>query len=154
DEVARLEFADLKVAARRDMRAAAAEIGREIGETVQLPGVHLAGRDAQAHHETVLGRRDVEQTEVLEAIHVLRIGELVLDRVLEQAIPGVERVLLVLPALFLAEIVDWRAVESVRGRREREVARCRGRGGIGGELAVRRDSDERAGRLQSGEEAL
>src|SRR5687767_5267971 len=95
DDIARLELADLEVAASRNVGVTSAAVRRESGEPVQLRGTQLAGRNSQSQHETVLRGRDVEQAVKFEAIGVFGIGRPIFLRVLEQAIPRLERILVV-----------------------------------------------------------
>jgi hypothetical protein len=111
DDIARLELANLQIAARGDVRVAAAEIVREIGEAVKLRGRQITARNPRSQHEAVLSRRDVEQAEILESVSVLGIGKLVFVRVLEQSIPSIEWILVVLPAFLFAEIRKRSAVK-------------------------------------------
>jgi hypothetical protein len=86
------------------MRVAAAEVVGEVGQAVDLGRGQLATGHPQAQHEAVLCRRDVEEPEELEAIGVFGIRRRVLFRVPQQAVPGVERILFILPALLLAQV--------------------------------------------------
>jgi len=69
-----------------------------------LEDVRVATGHAQPQHEAVLGRRDVEEAEGLETIRVLGVGCFILVGVLEQPFPGIERILVVFPALLFAQV--------------------------------------------------
>ena len=121
DDCAGLELAQLEVGARGDVGATVAAFIGEGREAAQLVRGDLAGRDAQAHHETVLGRGDVEEAVELEAEGVGLIGELVGRGVGNEFLPNIEAVFLVLPALGLREVGERRAEHGVF-RRRGEVA--------------------------------
>ena len=109
DDGARGQFAELEVGPGRDVGGAvAARVGQR-REAAQLVGGDLARRDAQAHHETVLRRGDVEEAVELEAERVGLVGELAGRGVGDEFLPDIEAVLLVLPAFGLGEIGEERA---------------------------------------------
>ena len=90
-------------------------------------GGDLARRDAQAHHEAVLRRGDVEEAVKLEAEGVGLVGKLVGGGVGDELLPDVEAVFLVLPALGLGEVGEGRAENRIFGGRG-EVTRLGGAG--------------------------
>ena len=102
----RLELADLQIAARGEVGAAGAPVGGHLREAAQLVRAEDAAGNAQAQHEGVLRGSDVEETVELEAEEIVGRGSLVFVGVRDELVPDVERVLLVLPALFFAEVGD------------------------------------------------
>jgi hypothetical protein len=85
----------------------------------------FSGREAQAHHEAVLRRRDVEEAVKFESKCVRLVGNFVRGGVGNELLPDIESVLLMFPALRLAE-VGQRCAEDHFLRRRGEVAGHRG----------------------------
>ena len=76
DGVRRADLADLQVGAGRHIGIAAAEGVGGIGQAAHLPGAQDAVGDAQAAHEGVLRRSDVEEALILGQEDVDALGEL------------------------------------------------------------------------------
>ncbi len=115
NDVFGLELADLEVAASGDVGATGAVVSGQSGEAAKLMGGEYAAGYAEAEHEGVLRGGDVEEAVELEAEEVVRGGSLVFAGVCEEFVPDVEGVLVVLPALFAAEIGDGGSVEGLFG---------------------------------------
>ncbi len=115
DGVARLDLAELEIAAGGDVGVAAAEVLGEVGEAVELVAGDAATGEAEAEHEALLGGGDVEEAVPTEAVVVLGVGVFVGGGVGEESIPAVERMLGVFPFLLLAKIVHRGGVEDGGG---------------------------------------
>ena len=76
DGVRGADLADLQVGARGHVGIAAAEGIGGVGQAAELPGAQDAVGDAQAAHEGVLRRRDIEQALILGQEDVDALGEL------------------------------------------------------------------------------
>ena len=59
---------------------------------------------SQAKHEGVLGRRHIEQSVEFETKTVIRRGGAIFVGVGDELIPNIQRILLMLPAFFFAEL--------------------------------------------------
>ena len=97
-------FADLQIGAGGDVRVAAAMRLREQRQTRHLPVVEDAVGHAQAAHEAVLVRRDVEQAVPAPAVIVLRLGVIAGRGFGLQPAIGVERVLVALELFLVGEL--------------------------------------------------
>jgi len=157
DDVFGLQLANLQVAARGQVDAARAPVGSHLRKATKLMCPEDAPRDAQAEHERVLSRGDVEEAMKLEAKEIVRRGSLVLVGVRNQFVPHIECMLFVLPALFLTEIGERCSEVSFFLK----VGNCTGpirkaRDWIAGDLPRRGVTDERNGAAlgHSGKEAL
>ena len=110
-QVAWLKLAKLHVRPRRQIAAPAAPVLRHLGQPTHLRGAKHRPRNAQPEHERVLRRSHVKESVTLKPVRVLRIRSLVLVRVRQQLIPRVERVALILPKLFAAQVINRRAMK-------------------------------------------
>ena len=109
DDVSGLEFADLQIAASGDVGAARTPVGSYLREPAQLVSGEHGARNAEAKHEGILRRGDVEKAVELEAKEIVGSGGFVFVRVREELVPDVEGVLFVFPALLFAQIGDGSA---------------------------------------------
>ena len=91
DGVRRADLADLQVGARRHIGIAAAEGIGGIRQATHLPGVEDAIGDAQAAHEGILRRGDVEEALILGQEDVDALGELPGLGASHHLVPAVER---------------------------------------------------------------
>ena len=124
DHVARGDLANLQVGACGDVQMAATPILGHVGEAVQLRGGQLPGGDAHPQHERFLRRADVEHAVVTEVERVLLVGQLVAFGMGQEAVPGVEAVLLQLPEFGFGKLGNRRAENIGLGG-------FGGRGGVG-----------------------
>ena len=108
DGVGCLDFADLQIGARGDMRIAAAITFGEIGYAGELGGIEDSVRDAQPAHVGVLVRRNVEQAEKAPAKIVRGLRIFALGGVVLKPTVGVERMLLALELFLIGEFTAGR----------------------------------------------
>ena len=99
DRIGGADLADLQIGAGRDVDIAAAAALGYIGKPPCLMGGQDAARQAQAKHERILVRRDIEEPVEFVAEDIETLGELSGRRVGFHVIPDVERVLLALRQL-------------------------------------------------------
>ena len=99
DRILRLDFAHLKVSARRYVRVATGVAIGEVAHSRELPMIENAVGDAQPAHVRRLIRCAVEQTIEAPAEVVGCLRRLVIDRLLLQLLIGIERVQLALEFL-------------------------------------------------------
>ena len=110
--VDRGDLAHLQVRARRDVGVTAAEVLGDGGHGAQLRGVQHAVGIAQAQHERVLRRRDVEEPVELVEEDVGALRELAARGIGRDLVPHVERMLGAL-GLFLARELAARGDRAV-----------------------------------------
>ena len=98
-----MKLAYLQVGAGCDVGSARAPLLSHTRKTAHLLSRENSSRNAQTQHEGILGRRHVEQTVKFEAKDVIRRGRAIFVGMSDQLVPDIERILLMLPAFFLAE---------------------------------------------------
>ena len=89
-------FPKLQIGAGGDVAVGPAQALGEIGKAGELPVLEDAVRDTQAGHIGILRRRDIEQPEITPAEIVRRRRRGVVERLLLQALIGVEGMLFAL----------------------------------------------------------
>ena len=144
DRVLWLDFADLDVAAGRDVAVAAAPVAGDFAESAELSGVEGAAGNAGAQHVGVLSRGDVEEAVEFEAKDVAVGGEGSGCGVGKEGVVGIKAVLFVLDRFLAAEVIDGRAKDGF----------FNGFGGVMGELTVGVLAKEGQGLLDSSDEAI
>jgi len=103
--VLRRYLPDLDIGARGNVRIAAAVAFGEIGNACELPMLENAVRNAQAAHEGILRRRDVEQAVIAPAEIVRWRRRRVVFRLVFQALIGIEGMLLALEFLRVGQFL-------------------------------------------------
>ena len=99
-----LKLANLQIGARRDVGAAGTPVFGDIGQAAQLVCSENAAGNAQPQHERVLRGRNIKKPVKLESEHVFGCGRTVFVGMCKQFVPDIERILLVLPQLFAAQV--------------------------------------------------
>jgi hypothetical protein len=124
-------FADLQIGPCGHIGKTTTEVGGDVGDPVQLVGRHDAAGDAQAAHEAVLGRGDIEQAVELGQEHVRALGELAFGGQCRDFVEPVQRVLLPLGLLLRHQLAAFgeyavlgRALQVQRIGRRRRPAGC------------------------------
>ena len=115
DGVRRADLADLQVGAGRHIGIAAAEGVGGIGQAAHLPGAQDAVGDAQAAHEGVLRRSDIEEALILGQEDVDALGELPRLGAAHHLVPAIQRMARALGALL---------GDQLAARRHRAVLGC------------------------------
>ena len=100
------KLANLQIAARGDVRFTTAPIAQPCRPARASALKKNAARRAQPQHERVLRGRNVEEPVKLEAEDIATFRKAIVPRMRKQLLPDVERVFLVLDALFLAQLID------------------------------------------------
>lgn len=106
DDVPGGELADLEVGAGGEIGATGAPALGDGGKAPHLVRGERAAGGAEAEHEGILRGADIEEAMEFEAEAPLVVGGAVFGSMGEEFIPDLERVALVLPELFAAEVAD------------------------------------------------
>jgi hypothetical protein len=149
------DAAELEVRARRHVPVAGREPLGDVGDAAELVRRDDPAREPQAAHERLLSGRDVEQPVKLPAEHVGAAGEPAGLRVLDDAVPGVERVLGPLRLLLWSELPSFGDEAVLRAQvHELRPARRQGRARAPAlherqHVAYRREAAARARRVHA-----